>query len=60
MSDAARILEPFVNGWAEYQRLLLGAIGPLDADQLSSRTAPFQWAVWQLAAHGGLALLLAP
>jgi uncharacterized damage-inducible protein DinB len=41
----------FVEGWAEYQRLLLEAIGPLTAEQLSSRTAPFQWAVWQLAAH---------
>ena len=44
-------MEPFVQGWAGYQGLLLGAIRPLDADQLSSRTAPFQWAVWQLAAH---------
>ena len=51
MTDAARILEPFVVGWAGYQRLLLGAIGPLSAEQLSSRTAPFQWAVWQLASH---------
>ena len=31
--------------------MLLGAIGPLSADELSSRTAPFQWAVWQLAAQ---------
>jgi uncharacterized damage-inducible protein DinB len=51
MTDAARILEPFVEGWLGYQRLLLGAIGPLDAAQLSSKTAPFQWAVWQLASH---------
>ena len=51
MTDAARILEPFAEGWAGYQRLLLGAIGPLDAEQLSSRTAPFQWTVWQLASH---------
>ena len=51
MSEAARILGPFVEGWAGYQRMLLGAIGPLDAEQLSSRTAPFQWAVWQLASH---------
>ena len=51
MTDATRILEPFTEGWAGYQRLLLGAIGPLTAEQLSSRTAPFQWAVWQLAAH---------
>jgi uncharacterized damage-inducible protein DinB len=51
MTDPARILEPFVEGWVGYQRLLLDAIEPLSADQLSSRTAPFQWAVWQLAAH---------
>ncbi|HET9671499.1 MAG TPA: DinB family protein [Actinomycetota bacterium] len=51
MTDAARILEPFVEGWLGYQRLLLGAIGPLTDEQLASRTAPFQWAVWQLAAH---------
>jgi uncharacterized damage-inducible protein DinB len=41
----------FAEGWAEYQRLLLEAIDPLTDAQLASRTAPFQWAVWQLAAH---------
>lgn len=51
MTDAARILEPFAEGWSGYQRLLLDALGPLAAEQLSSRTAPHQWAVWQLAAH---------
>ena len=51
MTDAAHILEPFVEGWAGYQRLLLDAIRPLTPEQLSSRTAPFQWAVWQLASH---------
>ena len=51
MTDAAATLKPFVEGWAGYQRLLLGAIGSLDAEQLSSRTAPFQWAIWQLASH---------
>ena len=51
MTDAAHILEPFAEGWAGYQRMLLGAIGSLSAEQLSSRTAPFQWEVWQLAAH---------
>ena len=51
MTDEASILEPFVAGWAGYQRLLLDAIRPLSVEQLSSRTAPFQWAVWQLAAH---------
>src|ERR671923_292594 len=51
VTDAARILKPFADGWAGYQRLLLDAIAPLTVEQLSSRTAPFQWAVWQLAAH---------
>jgi uncharacterized damage-inducible protein DinB len=50
-TDADRILEPFVEGWAGYQRLLLDAIRPLTVEQLSSRTAPFQWTAWQLAAH---------
>jgi uncharacterized damage-inducible protein DinB len=49
--DAARTLEPFLEGWAGYQRSLLEAIRPLNAEQLASRTAPFQWAVWQLASH---------
>ena len=50
-SDARQILRPFVDGWAGYQRLLLDAIGPLTVEQLSTKTAPFQWAVWQLAGH---------
>jgi uncharacterized damage-inducible protein DinB len=51
MPNGHRVLQPFVEGWAGYQRLFLDAIRPLTTDQLSSRTAPFQWAVWQLAAH---------
>jgi uncharacterized damage-inducible protein DinB len=51
VSDAARTLDPFVEGWAGYQRMLVGAISPLNPEQLASRTAPFQWTVWQLAAH---------
>ena len=51
MTDAARILEPLVKGWTGYQGLLLDAIRPLSAEQLASRTAPFQWTVWQLASH---------
>jgi hypothetical protein len=41
MTDAAHILEPFAEGWAGYQRMLLGAIRPLFAEELSSRTALF-------------------
>lgn len=51
VTDAARILRPFVDGWAGYQGLLIDAIRPLNAEQLASRTASFQWAVWQLASH---------
>jgi uncharacterized damage-inducible protein DinB len=51
VTDAARALEPFVEGWLGYQRLLLDTIRPLSPEQLATRTAPFQWAVWQLAAH---------
>jgi uncharacterized damage-inducible protein DinB len=51
MTNAARTLEPFLKGWLGYQRQLLDAIRPLTAEQLSSRTAPFQWTVWQLASH---------
>jgi uncharacterized damage-inducible protein DinB len=51
MVAAPRFVQAFVEGWAGHQRMLLEAIRPLTAEQLSSRTAPFQWAVWQLAAH---------
>jgi uncharacterized damage-inducible protein DinB len=51
MPSGHPVLQPFVDGWAGYQGLLLDAIRPLTAEQLSSRTAPFLWAVWQLAAH---------
>jgi uncharacterized damage-inducible protein DinB len=48
---ATAVLEPFSQGWANYQRLLLDAIGDLSPEQLEARTAPHQWAVWQLASH---------
>ena len=50
-SHVGRIVDVFAEGWAEHQRVLLESIRPLTPEQLSSRTAPFQWAVWQLAAH---------
>jgi uncharacterized damage-inducible protein DinB len=50
-THAASFVRAFVEGWAAYQRLLLEAIEPLTGPQLASRTAPFQWSVWQLAAH---------
>jgi len=44
-------LRPFHEGWARHQGRLIDAIRGLDPDQLAFRTAPNQWAVWQLAAH---------
>lgn len=44
-------LETFYEGWANYQDLVLDALRDLTAEQLGLRTAPHQWAVWQLAGH---------
>ncbi|HEX6331309.1 MAG TPA: DinB family protein, partial [Actinomycetota bacterium] len=44
-------LRPFYDGWANYQRLLLGMVGGLTREQVGLRTASHQWAVWQLAGH---------
>jgi uncharacterized damage-inducible protein DinB len=49
MSIAA--LQPFHEGWARHQALLIDALVGLTPEQLELRTAPFQWSVWQLAAH---------
>ena len=45
------VLQPFVDGWATHQRLLLASISDLSAEQLALRAAPGQWAIWQLASH---------
>jgi hypothetical protein len=44
-------LQPFHDGWANYQGLLLAAIRELTPEQLALRTAPHLWAIWQLAGH---------
>jgi uncharacterized damage-inducible protein DinB len=44
-------LQPFYEGWAKHQARLIDALRGLTPDQLEFRTAPHQWAVWQLAAH---------
>jgi uncharacterized damage-inducible protein DinB len=49
MSVAA--LQPFYEGWARHQALVIDALLPLTPEQLALRTAPHQWAVWQLSAH---------
>jgi uncharacterized damage-inducible protein DinB len=49
MSDAT--LQPFHEGWARHQALVIDALAGLTPEQLDLRTAPHQWAIWQLAAH---------
>jgi uncharacterized damage-inducible protein DinB len=44
-------LQPFYDGWAKHETLVLDALRDLTPEQLSWRTAPHQWAIWQLAAH---------
>ena len=51
VSTAAPALQPFYDGWANYQRLLLAAVSELTPEQLGLRTAPQKWAVWQVAGH---------
>jgi len=45
------VLQPFYEGWATHQRLLLAAIADLNQEQLALRTAPDQMTIWQLASH---------
>jgi uncharacterized damage-inducible protein DinB len=47
-------LSPFYEGWSKHQALVIDALRDLTPDQLGRRTAPHQWAVWQLAAHVAL------
>jgi uncharacterized damage-inducible protein DinB len=44
-------LQVIVDGWAHHGSLLVDALRGLTSEQLGYRTAPDQWAVWQLAAH---------
>jgi hypothetical protein len=57
---AASILEPFVQGWGRYQRLLLHAIRPLNVAHLSSRTAPFMGGLAARRPHERLSGVLVP
>ncbi len=49
MSVAA--LQPFYDGWAKHQALVIDALLGLTAEQLDLRSAPHQWGIWQLAGH---------
>jgi uncharacterized damage-inducible protein DinB len=44
-------LAEFYEGWAGHQQLLIAALRDLTPEQVALRTAPHQWAIWQLAAH---------
>jgi uncharacterized damage-inducible protein DinB len=44
-------LKPFHEGWARHQAMVIDALRDLTPEQLALRTAPHQWAIWQLAAH---------
>ena len=41
----------FYSGWANYQRMLAGAISPLDDRQLDLSAAPGLWSVRTIACH---------
>ena len=51
MPTPTPLLTPFVDGWANYNRLIIDALRGLPEEAVASRTAPHQWAVWQLASH---------
>ena len=44
-------LQPFYEGWAKHQALVIDALLALTPEQLELRSAPHQWAIWQLAGH---------
>ena len=44
-------LSVIADGWANHQAQLVRALQDLTPEQLNLRTAPQQWAVWQLAGH---------
>ncbi len=45
------VLQPFADGWASHQRLVLAAIADLTSDQLALRPGPGEWSIWQIASH---------
>ena len=46
-----RAFSVVAGGWANHQALLVRALQDLTPEQLDLRTAPHQWAIWQLAGH---------
>jgi uncharacterized damage-inducible protein DinB len=51
MKTATPALQTFVDGWENYQSLLLDALRPLTPEQVALKPAPHQWAIWQIAGH---------
>jgi uncharacterized damage-inducible protein DinB len=51
MSQPASSIAPFYAGWDRYQQLLVEAVAPLTAQQLTLRVAPAQRSVGEIAAH---------
>jgi uncharacterized damage-inducible protein DinB len=51
MRTATPALQTFVDGWEEYQALVVDALRPLSAEQLALKPAAHQWALWQIAGH---------
>ena len=51
MKTATPALQTFVDGWENYQSLLLDALRPLTPGQMALKPAPHQWAIWQIASH---------
>jgi uncharacterized damage-inducible protein DinB len=41
----------YYSGWENYQRLLAGAVAPLDDQQLGLRAAPHLWSIRMIANH---------
>src|SRR5690242_15668471 len=51
MAEQQHSLHPLYQGWETYQELLIKALEPLSADQLSLRTAPHLRSIGENAAH---------
>ena len=51
VAEGNGIVREFYRGWELYQGRLIGAIAPLDQDQLNLAAAPHLWSVRMLACH---------
>lgn len=51
MSETSTGVSPFYNGWQTYQDLLITAIAPLTAEQLTLRPAPHLRSIYETLTH---------